>query len=91
MVQLQGCPRRCGWLDLVIGRYAVLIDGLTDIVLTKIDVLTGFEKIKVAVGYEIDGKIYNSYPGNLRKSKPLNIVYDELPGWTEDITQIKKL
>ena len=52
-----GRPRRCGWLDLVIGR--------------------------------IDGKVYHSYPGNLRKSKPLNIVYDELPGWTEDITQIK--
>ena len=84
-----GRPRRCGWLDLVIGRYAVLIDGLTDIVLTKLDVLTGFETIKVAVGYEIDGKVYHSYPGNLRKSKPLNIVYDELPGWTEDITQIK--
>ena len=84
-----GRPRRCGWLDLVIGRYAVLINGLTDIVLTKIDVLTGFEKIKVAVGYEIDGKVHTSYPGNLRKSKPLKIVYEELEGWMEDITQIK--
>ena len=84
-----GRPRRCGWLDLVIGRYAVLINGLTDIVLTKIDVLTGFEKIKVAVGYEIDGKVHTSYPGNLRKSKPLKIVYEELDGWMEDITQIK--
>ena len=84
-----GRPRRCGWLDLVIGRYAVLIDGLTDIVLTKLDVLTGFEKIKVAVGYEIDGKLCHSYPGNLRKSKDLKIIYDELDGWKEDITQIK--
>ena len=84
-----GRPRRCGWLDLVIGRYAVLINGLTDIVLTKIDVLTGFEKIKVAVGYEIDGKVHTSCPGNLRKSKPLKIVYEELDGWMEDITQIK--
>ena len=84
-----GRPRRCGWLDLVIGKYAVLIDGLTDIVLTKLDVLTGFEKIKVAVGYEIDGKVYHSYPGNLRKSKDLKIIYDELEGWKEDITQIK--
>ena len=84
-----GRPRRCGWLDLVIGRYAVLIDGLTDIVLTKLDVLTGFEKIKVAVGYEIDGKVCHSYPGNLRKSKNLKIIYDELDGWKEDITQIK--
>ena len=84
-----GRPRRCGWLDLVIGRYAVLIDGLTDIVLTKLDVLTGFEKIKVAVGYEIDGKVCHSYPGNLRKSKDLKIIYDELDGWQEDISQIK--
>ena len=84
-----GRPRRCGWLDLVIGKYAVLIDGLTDIVLTKLDVLTGFEQIKVAVGYEIDGKVYHSYPGNLRKSKDLKIIYDELDGWKEDITQIK--
>ena len=84
-----GRPRRCGWLDLVIGRYAVLIDGLTDIVLTKLDVLTGFEKIKVAVGYEIDGKVCHSYPGNLRKSKNLKIIYDELDCWKEDITQIK--
>ena len=84
-----GRPRRCGWLDLVIGKYAVLIDGLTDIVLTKLDVLTGFEKIKVAVGYEIDGKVYHSYPGNLRKSKDLKIIYDQLEGWKEDITQIK--
>ncbi|RRD39144.1 adenylosuccinate synthase [Leptotrichia sp. OH3620_COT-345] len=85
-----GRPRRCGWLDLVIGRYAVLIDGLTDIVLTKLDVLTGFDKIKVAVGYEIDGKIYKSYPGNLRKSKNLKIIYEEFDGWKEDIAQIKK-
>lgn len=85
-----GRPRRCGWLDLVVGRYAVLIDGLTDIVLTKLDVLTGFDKIKVAVGYEIDGKIYKSYPGNLRKSKNLKIIYEEFDGWKEDIAQIKK-
>ena len=85
-----GRPRRCGWLDLVIGRYATYIDGLTDIVITKIDVLSGLEKIKVAVAYEIDGKMYNSYPGNLRKSKKVNIVYKELDGWNEDITGIKK-
>lgn len=84
-----GRPRRCGWLDLVIGKYAVLIDGLTDIVLTKLDVLTGFEKIKVAVGYEIDGKEHYSYPGNLRKSKEMKVIYDELDGWQEDISQIK--
>lgn len=84
-----GRPRRCGWLDLVIGHYAVLIDGLTDIVLTKLDVLSGLEKIKIAVGYEIDGKVYTSYPGNLRKSKEMKIIYEELDGWAEDISKIK--
>ncbi|RIY31602.1 adenylosuccinate synthase [Psittacicella melopsittaci] len=84
-----GRPRRTGWLDLVMGKYAVLIDGLTDIVLTKIDVLTGLETIKVAVGYKIDGHVYNTYPGNLRKSKPVEVIYEELPGWSEDISKIK--
>ncbi|RIY31291.1 adenylosuccinate synthase [Psittacicella hinzii] len=84
-----GRPRRTGWLDLVMGKYATLIDGLTDIVLTKIDVLTGLETIKVAVGYKIDGHVYSTYPGNLRKSKPVEVIYEELPGWTEDISKIK--
>lgn len=84
-----GRPRRCGWLDLVIAKYACMIDGLTDIVLTKLDVLTGLETIKVAVAYEIDDKIYYSYPGNLRKSKEMNILYKEFNGWTEDISKIK--
>ncbi|RIY36799.1 adenylosuccinate synthase [Psittacicella gerlachiana] len=84
-----GRPRRTGWLDLVMGKYAALIDGLTDIVLTKIDVLTGLETIKVAVGYKIDGHVYHTYPGNLRKSKPVEVIYEELPGWTEDISKIK--
>lgn len=84
-----GRPRRTGWLDLVMGKYAALIDGLTDVVLTKIDVLTGLETIKVAVGYKVDGHVYNTYPGNLRKSKPVEVIYEELPGWTEDISHIK--
>ncbi len=85
-----GRPRKCGWLDLVMGKYAVMIDGLTDIVLTKIDVLTGLDKIKVAVAYEIDGKIYKSYPANLRKSTDVKVIYEELDSWKEDITKITK-
>lgn len=83
-----GRPRKCGWLDLVMGRYAVMIDGLTDIVLTKIDVLTGLSKIKVAIAYEIDGKRYESYPSWIRKSTNINVIYEILDGWTEDITNI---
>ncbi|WP_064590913.1 adenylosuccinate synthase [Streptobacillus moniliformis] len=84
-----GRPRRCGWLDLVIGKYATLINGLTDIVLTKLDVLTGLEVIKVAIAYDINGKVHQTYPGNLRKSQEIEIIYKEFPGWTEDITKIK--
>ncbi len=84
-----GRPRRCGWLDLVVGKYATLINGLTDIVLTKIDVLTGFEKIKVAVAYNINGKRYTTVPAHLSKSEQMEVEYVELDGWSEDITGIR--
>ncbi len=77
------------WLDLVVGRYAAMINGLTDIVITKIDVLSGLGTLKICTAYEIDGKIYESMPADteiLSKAKP---VYEELPGWDEDITQVK--
>ena len=57
-----GRPRRCGWLDLVVGKYAVDINGLTDIVITKIDVLSGLDTVKICVAYDIDGKRYTSVP-----------------------------
>ncbi|WP_156683483.1 adenylosuccinate synthase [Oceanivirga miroungae] len=83
-----GRPRKCGWLDLVMGKYTVMIDGLTDIVLTKLDVLTGLDKIKVAVAYEIDGKKYMTYPSWIRKSTKVKVIYKELDSWTEDISKI---
>lgn len=85
-----GRPRRCGWLDLVVGRYATMINGLTDIVITKIDVLSGLGKLKICTAYEIDGEIYESMPANtslLYRAKP---IYEELDGWDEDITKIEK-
>lgn len=84
-----GRPRRCGWLDLVVGKYAVDINGLTDIVITKIDVLSGLDTVKMCVAYEIDGKRYDYVPAStelLYKAKP---IYEELPGWKEDISQMK--
>ncbi|MGL4662437.1 MAG: adenylosuccinate synthase [Culicoidibacterales bacterium] len=84
-----GRPRRCGWLDLVVGTQAVLINGLTDIVLTKLDVLTGLETIKVAVAYHIDGKRYKTYPSHLTKSTKVDVEYVELEGWSEDITSVR--
>ena len=84
-----GRPRRCGWLDLVVGKYAVDINGLTDVVVTKIDVLSGLDTIKICVGYEIDGKVYKTVPAATEKLYDAKPVYEELPGWTEDITQMK--
>jgi adenylosuccinate synthase len=84
-----GRPRRCGWLDLNVVRHANMLNGLSSITLTKLDVLTGLDTIKVCTGYEIDGQVYDYVPSDqadVAKAKP---VYVELPGWTEDISICK--
>ncbi|MBW1600181.1 adenylosuccinate synthase [Streptomyces sp. JJ38] len=84
-----GRDRRCGWFDAVIARYATRVNGLTDFFLTKLDVLTGWERIPVCVAYEIDGKRVTELPysqSDFHHAKP---VYEYLPGWTEDITKAK--
>ena len=82
-----GRKRRCGWFDAVIGRYAAEVNGLTDVALTKLDVLSAFDTIKVCVAYECDGVRYDYFPMQqsvLHHAKP---IYVELPGWKdEDIT-----
>lgn len=84
-----GRPRRCGWLDLVVGKYATMINGLTDIVITKIDVLSGLDTIKICTGYEIDGKVYTTSPASTESLSRAIPIYEELAGWKEDITQMK--
>ncbi|MDF9824938.1 adenylosuccinate synthase [Breznakia sp. PF5-3] len=83
-----GRPRRCGWLDLVVVRHAAKINGLTDLVVTKIDVLSGLKEIPVCVGYEIDGKVYNYLPAMLEKIAKAKPIYEILPGWEEDISKL---
>jgi adenylosuccinate synthase len=79
-----GRPRRCGWFDVELMRQARRVCGFTELALIKLDVLSGFDSIKVAVGYEIQGKKVESFPSSLlQKVTP---VYEELPGWTEDIS-----
>lgn len=85
-----GRPRRCGWLDLVMLRQAIMINGLTDIVLTKLDVLTGLPKIKIAKEYIIGDEKIELFPANLRKSQEVEVIYEELDGWDEDISNIKE-
>ncbi len=83
-----GRPRRCGWFDVQLVRETALINGLTSIAMTKLDVLSGFKKIKVAVNYTMDGKKINYFPvTNLQKARP---VYKELEGWNTDISGCRK-
>lgn len=86
-----GRPRRCGWFDAPIARYATRINGLTDIFLTKLDVLTGWEKIPVCVAYEIDGKRYEELPMTQTEFHHAKPIYEYLPGWKEDISKAKTL
>ena len=81
-----GRQRRAGWYDAVIVRYAVEVNGLTDIILTKLDVLSEFETIKVCVAYEHLGKIYKTVPGHQSAFHHAKPIYEELPGWQCDIT-----
>ncbi|WP_026328612.1 adenylosuccinate synthase [Streptomyces sulphureus] len=86
-----GRDRRCGWFDAVIARYATRVNGLTDFFLTKLDVLTGWERIPVCVAYEIDGERVEELPysqSDFHHAKP---IYEYLPGWSEDITKAKTL
>ncbi|GHT81276.1 adenylosuccinate synthetase [Actinomycetota bacterium] len=80
-----GRARRCGWFDAVVARYSGLVNGLTDLVLTKLDVLTGLDTIKVCVAYEVDGKIVEVMPNDEYDFEQAKPVYKEFPGWKEDI------
>jgi adenylosuccinate synthase len=81
-----GRPRRCGWYDAVIARYAARINGVTDFVLTKLDVLAGWEKIPVCVAYEVDGVRYDEMPMTQTAFHHATPVYEHFDGWTEDIS-----
>ncbi|GAA3056598.1 adenylosuccinate synthase [Kitasatospora albolonga] len=84
-----GRDRRCGWFDAVIARYATRVNGMTDFFLTKLDVLTGWEQIPVCVAYEIDGKRVEELPYNQSDFHHAKPIYENFPGWTEDISKAK--
>lgn len=82
-----GRPRRCGWLDLVIARYAARLSGVDTWAVTKLDVLSGLDTIKICTGYKTeDGQSINEFPSDLRLLAKCQPVYEELPGWTEDLS-----
>jgi adenylosuccinate synthase len=81
-----GRRRRCGWLDLVILRDSVRLNGLSSLSITKLDVLTGLETLKICVGYQCQGKRIESRPASLKRLAQCTPIYEEMPGWQEDIT-----
>ncbi|WP_022791950.1 adenylosuccinate synthase [Weissella halotolerans] len=85
-----GRPRRIGWLDTVVLRHAARIGGFTHLALNSLDVLSGLPVVKIAVAYTLDGERIEHYPASLAEVRRAEPVYEELPGWQEDITQVKR-
>jgi adenylosuccinate synthase len=83
-----GRPRRCGWLDLVALKYSVMINGISEIALTKLDVLNKFEEIQVCVGYSINGKNLKSFPADLPSFDKITLEYKTFKGWNCDLSGI---
>ncbi|MDQ0187908.1 adenylosuccinate synthase [Cytobacillus kochii] len=86
-----GRPRRVGWFDSVVVRHARRVSGITDLSLNSIDVLTGIDTLKICTAYSYKGEIIEEFPASLKVLADCEPVYEELPGWTEDITACKSL
>ncbi len=86
-----GRPRRCGWLDLVALNYTTMINGISEYAITKIDVLSGFDEIKVCTAYRYDGKTTSRFPSETQTLEKVEPVYETLPGWKEDITEVEHI
>ena len=86
-----GRPRRCGWFDSIAAKYSVRINDLDSIILTRLDILDGFDKIKICVGYKLEGKNIDYFPVNPNILKRCIPVYDELPGWHQSTSGITSL
>lgn len=86
-----GRPRRCGWYDAVLARQAVRVNGFTDLFITKLDVLTGLEKVPVCVAYDVDGVRHDEMPMTQSEFHHAKPIYEYFDGWTEDITEAKAL
>jgi adenylosuccinate synthase len=84
-----GRPRRTGWLDALALRFAARVNGLTGLAITKLDVLTGFETLKIAVGYRVDGKVLDEMPSDPELLERCEAVYEELPGWSEKLERLR--
>ena len=86
-----GRPRRCGWFDAVVVRYAVRVNGLTGLAVTKLDVLDSFSEIPVCVGYRLDGEAFDSMPAEVERLARVEPAYETLPGWQKSLSQVRRL
>ena len=86
-----GRPRRCGWFDAVVVRHSSRMNGLTDLALTKLDVLGGLKKIKICTAYKYKGKKIREFPASLKVQEECDLVYEEVSGWEEDISMVRDL
>jgi adenylosuccinate synthase len=86
-----GRPRRCGWLDVLILRYAARVNGLTHLALTKLDILSGFERIKIAIAYDYQTERLDHLPLDAEVLAACEPIYEELPGWSEEIQDVQTL
>lgn len=85
-----GRPRRVGWLDLVLLRYAARINGLTELALTKLDILSGMPTLRICVAYRAGDKTYTNLPHGPAHLSPFQPVYEELPGWEADLRAVRR-
>jgi len=86
-----GRPRRCGWFDAVVLKYAVRMNGLTGVAITKLDVLDGFDTIRICTGYTCNGELVDEIPASLEKFSQCVPVYEDMPGWKTDVTKAKSI
>ncbi len=85
-----GRPRRCGWLDAVMLREAVTVNGMTDLAINKLDILSGFEELQIATQYRIDGKLTRDFPMTLDELEQAEPVFESAPGWSEDVSDVRE-
>lgn len=85
-----GRPRRCGWFDAVIVKHSVIVNGLDEIVITKLDVLDEMDKIKICTGYRYKGKLYKDFPGDIEMLENCEPVYEACDGWVKDTTRVTR-
>jgi len=85
-----GRPRRCGWFDAVVVNHAIRVNGIKEMTITKLDVLNDFDRIKICVGYRLNGKVIHQVPSNPDQLARIEPVYEELAGWKSDIRDVRE-